>query len=68
VCTKDEAVVLLIGDIMFVDDATLDTLNSLMTSGEVSGLVSHAEQDSRIVFVARGCRTSAVILLMIGFA
>lgn len=46
IASKDDEAVLLMEDFMFVDDAVLDALNSLMASGEVSGLFSQTEFDS----------------------
>lgn len=48
VAAKDEEVVMLIEDFMFVEDSILDALNSLMASGEVGGLFSQTEFDSLI--------------------
>ncbi|KAK8882498.1 Cytoplasmic dynein 2 heavy chain 1 [Tritrichomonas musculus] len=48
VSSKDEEVVMLVEDFMFVEDSILDALNSLMASGEVGGLFSQAEFDSLI--------------------
>ncbi|OHT02067.1 Dynein heavy chain family protein [Tritrichomonas foetus] len=51
VSAKDEEVVMLIEDFMFVEDSILDSLNSLMASGEVGGLFSQTEFDSLIASV-----------------
>ncbi|EAX95758.1 Dynein heavy chain family protein [Trichomonas vaginalis G3] len=55
---KDEEVVLLMEDFMFVDNAILDALNSLMASGEVGGLFSQTEFDSLVASIQGELRES----------